>query len=101
MTVTASREVHLVSRPETSASVENFAVVEAPVPELRDGDVLVKNTFISVDPYMRNRMNDVKSYVPPFKIGEPMSGGAVGVVVESRSPHLPVGTNVRSRAARL
>jgi hypothetical protein len=74
--------------------MDNFALEEAPVPALQDGWVRVENKWLSVDPYMRGRMNDVKSYVPPFALGEPMQGGAVGKVVESRSPNLKEGDTV-------
>ncbi len=63
----------------------DFALVEVDVPEPADGQVLIRNAFVSVDPYMRGRMNDVKSYVPPFALGEPLTGGAVGQVVASRN----------------
>src|SRR3954463_483970 len=86
-----TREVHLVARPEGWPKPEDFAVVEADLPGPRDGEVLVKNLFMSVDPYMRGRMNDVKSYVPPFRLNEAMTGGAVGEVVESRDSGLKTG----------
>lgn len=89
-----NRAWHLMSRPTGLPSMDNFALKEAPLPELQDGWVRVENGWLSVDPYMRGRMNDVKSYVPPFAIGEPMQGGAVGKVVESRSPNLGVGDTV-------
>ena len=73
---------------------ENFEVVEAEVREPQDGEIVVANRFMSVDPYMRGRMNDVKSYVPPFQIGEPLDGGAVGEVIESNSPDIAVGDHV-------
>jgi NADPH-dependent curcumin reductase CurA len=73
---------------------DNFEVVEVDVPELGEGEVLVESSFMSVDPYMRGRMNDVKSYVPPFQIGEPLNGAAVGQVVQSRSDAVPVGATV-------
>ncbi|MDN3904464.1 NADP-dependent oxidoreductase [Arthrobacter sp. YD2] len=79
------REIHLASRPTGWPSEENFRLTEVPVPELQDGQVLVRNLHMSVDPYMRGRMNDVKSYVPPFKLDAPLEGGAIGEVVESRS----------------
>jgi NADPH-dependent curcumin reductase CurA len=77
--MSTSREWHLVRRPEGMPVDADFALVEAPVRPLDDGEVLVRNTFLSVDPYMRGRMNDVKSYAPPFRLGQPMDGGAVGV----------------------
>ncbi|HEV7825474.1 MAG TPA: NADP-dependent oxidoreductase [Mycobacteriales bacterium] len=85
------REIHLASRPEGWPTPENFRLVEAPVPEPGDGEVLVRNLVMSVDPYMRGRMRDVESYVPPFALDAPLDGGAVGEVVESRSPDLAVG----------
>jgi NADPH-dependent curcumin reductase CurA len=85
------REIHLASRPEGWPTPENFRLVEAPVPEPADGEVLVRNLVMSVDPYMRGRMRDVESYVPPFALDAPLEGGAVGEVVESRSPDLAPG----------
>ena len=85
------RQIVLASRPSGWPTAENFAFSEVPRPELKDGQVRVRNLFMSVDPYMRGRMNDVKSYVPPFKVGEPLEGGAIGTVVESRSPDLAEG----------
>jgi hypothetical protein len=73
---------------------DNFALKEEALAELQDGWVRVENEWLSVDPYMRGRMNDVVSYVPPFALGEPMQGGAVGKVAESRSPTLAVGDTV-------
>ena len=75
---------------------ENFALVEVDVPALADGEVLVRNTHMSVDPYMRGRMNAGPSYAAPFEVGEVMYGGAVGVVEQSRDASLPVGTHVLS-----
>jgi hypothetical protein len=66
-------------------------MAEADLPELGEGQVRVRNLFMSVDPYMRGRMNDVKSYVPPFQVGEPLEGQAVGTVTETRSPDLAEG----------
>ena len=77
---TTTREWHLVRRPRGEPADEDFALVESPLPPLDDGQILVRNTFLSVDPYMRGRMNDVKSYVPAFRLDQPMDGGAVGVV---------------------
>ena len=92
--MTTARAWHLMSRPNGLPTMENFALKEAPLPELQEGWVRVENRWLSVDPYMRGRMNDVKSYVPPFALGEPMQGGAVGKVVESRSPKLAEGDTV-------
>jgi hypothetical protein len=85
------RSIHLASRPDGWPTPDNFRLVEEPVPEPGDGEVLVRNLVMSVDPYMRGRMNDAKSYVPPFQLDAPLDGGAVGEVVESRSPDLAVG----------
>jgi NADPH-dependent curcumin reductase CurA len=88
------REVQLVSRPDAVPVRENFAVVDVDVPEPGAGQLLVRNTFMSVDPYMRGRMSDRPSYVTPFAIGQALDGGAVGVVEVSRDARFPVGTAV-------
>ncbi len=91
-----SREIRLASRPRGWPTPENFALETVPVPPPQDGEVQVKNRFMSVDPYMRGRMNDAKSYVPPFQLGQPLDGGAVGVVVESKAPGFAAGDVVLS-----
>ena len=88
------REIRLASRPTGWPVPENFSLVEVEVPEPADGQVLIRNQFISVDPYMRGRMNNVKSYVPPFQLGAALDGGAVGVVVASNAPELNPGDTV-------
>jgi NADPH-dependent curcumin reductase CurA len=85
------RQIVLVSRPSGWPTEDNFALAEAGRPELADGQVRVRNLFMSVDPYMRGRMNDAKSYVPPFRLGEPLEGGAIGSVIETRSADLAEG----------
>lgn len=92
--ITAKQWV-LASRPDGPPTVENFRFEEVELPELSDGQILVENTFASVDPYMRGRMNDVKSYIEPFQIDEPLTGTAVGVVAESRSNKFKTGDTVR------
>ncbi|MEX2981703.1 NADP-dependent oxidoreductase [Streptomyces sp. C36] len=82
-TPATSREWHLVARPQGWPKPEDFALREAPVLQPGEGQLLVRNTHMSVDPYMRGRMNDVKSYIPPFRLDRPMDGGAVGEVVAS------------------
>jgi len=72
----------------------DFELLALPDQPLEDGQIRVRNLWLSVDPYMRGRMNDVKSYVPPFAIGEPMQGGAVGEVLESRNPGFAAGDKV-------
>src|SRR6185312_3256647 len=94
MTVTTDREIHLARRPVGEPVPEDFAAVDAPVVAPGTGQVLVRNDWLSVDPYMRGRMNDVKSYVPPFALGEAMEGGAVGTVIESGDASVPVGATV-------
>jgi len=90
----STRAWHLRSRPTGMPGDENFELKEIALPALEDGMVRVRNRWLSVDPYMRGRMNDVKSYVPAFQVGAPMEGGAVGTVVESRSPHFAEGETV-------
>ncbi len=91
---TTTRQIHLASRPQGWPTAENFRLVEAEVPELADGQVLVRNTAMSVDPYMRGRMNDVTSYTPPFQLDQPLEGAAVGLVIASRSADRAVGDTV-------
>ena len=80
---TIGREVRLAARPQGEPKPTDFELAEVEVPAPGDGEVLVRNLFMSVDPYMRGRMNDVKSYVPPFQLGAALDGGAVGEVVAS------------------
>src|SRR6476619_5528334 len=94
--MTASREIHLAARPHGMPQPGDFALVEVDVPAPADGEVLIRNAFMSVDPSMRARMNDVKSYVPPYRVGEVMSGGAVGQVIASRNERVPEGAWVAS-----
>src|SRR6476620_7654063 len=93
-----TRAWHLISRPDGLPTMDNFALKEAPLPDLEDGWVRVENQWLSGDPYMRGRMNDVKSYVPPFALGEPMQGGAVGKVVESTADGFAPGDMVQHMA---
>jgi len=95
-TSTKSRELRLASRPTGFPGPDNFALAEVALPEPGPGEVLVRNTVMSVEPYMRGRMNDTKSYVPPFAIGAPLEGSAVGFVVASNDASLPAGTWVQS-----
>ncbi len=91
---TTSREVRLASRPHGWPDDSTFDLVETDVPELRDGQLLVVNDYVSVDPYMRGRMSDAPSYVPPFEVGKVMDGAAVGTVVASEDPSVAVGASV-------
>ena len=89
-----ARAWHLMRRPDGMPVAEDFALKDYALAEMADGMVKIRNSYLSVDPYMRGRMNDVKSYVPPFQIDAPMEGGAVGEVVESRDPAFAVGDKV-------
>ena len=89
-----SREIQLASRPHGRPVTANFRIIETKLPELQEGQILVRNLYISVDPYMRGRMNDVKSYSAPFKLDEAMDGGAVGEVIATRSSDRTVGDTV-------
>ena len=84
----------LASRPDGEPTAENFRLEDRRTGDLADGQIRVANRWLSVDPYMRGRMNDTKSYVPPFQVGEPLQGGAVGEVVESRNDAFATGTHV-------
>ena len=92
--MTTNKQIHLVSRPQGEASTDNFRLVEAEVPALKDGQVLVKHHYLSLDPYMRGRMNDSKSYAAPQPLNEVMIGGTAGEVVESRHPGFQAGDKV-------
>ncbi|GAB2543518.1 NADP-dependent oxidoreductase [Nocardia heshunensis] len=87
-------EIQLATRPDGAPTAANFALVERPLPELLDGQILVRNTWMSVDPYMRGRMDDKPSYLPPFQLGAALEGSAVGEVIESRSDAIAVGATV-------
>ena len=78
MKMITSHEIRLASRPKGIPTAANFAQAQTELNSLPDHQVLVRNLFMSVDPYMRGRMNDQKSYVPPFEIGKVLEGGAVG-----------------------
>jgi NADPH-dependent curcumin reductase CurA len=91
---TTNRQIHLVSRPKGEASADNFRLVEAAFDEPRDGQVLVRNHYLSLDPYMRGRMNDAKSYAQPQTLNQVMQGGTVGEVVVSKHPAYKAGDTV-------
>ncbi len=94
--MTTSREIRLKSRPVGTPVAENFELASVELPAPGAGEVQVRNHWMTVDPYMRGRMNDVKSYSPPFALGEAMQGGAVGEVIASNDPSLKVGDLVQS-----
>lgn len=89
-----SQEIHLASRPVGLPTPENFTIATVEIADPGPGQLLVKNIFMSVDPYMRGRMIDRKSYTPPFQIGEPLTGGCVGEVVASQNDAFKVGDHV-------
>jgi len=89
-----NRQVLLASRPRDQVSEDNFRLVETPIAQPGDGEVLVRNEWLSLDPYMRGRMNDVKSYVPPVQLGAVMVGQTVGEVLQSRDPAFRPGDKV-------
>ena len=92
-----NKQILLASRPEGEASVANFKLREMAVPEIGDGQVLVRHHFLSLDPYMRGRMNEGKSYAEPQPLNEVMVGGTVGEVMASRHPKFNVGDSVVGR----
>ena len=93
MTAT-NHQILLASRPQGAVSTDNFKMIETPLAPLGEGEVRVRNHFLSLDPYMRGRMNDTKSYSAPQKLNEVMIGGTVGEVVESHNPKWATGTKV-------
>jgi NADPH-dependent curcumin reductase len=96
MTGGKNQQILLVSRPHGEPVPENFRLVETAIPQIGAGEILLRTKFLSLDPYMRGRMNEAKSYVPPFKLGEPMGGGTVSEVVASNNPGYSIGDIVLS-----
>ncbi len=92
-----TQEIVLASRPKGMPTKNNFEFRESDVPSLKDGEVHLKGLYYSVDPYMRGRMNEGKSYVPPFKVGEPIEGAVIAEVVDSKSPNFKEGDKVQAR----
>ena len=88
------KRIVLASRPQGEVVPANFRVEQVPVPVLKDGEVLIRNHYLSLDPYMRGRMEDVKSYAAPQALNETMIGGTVGEIVESKNPKFAVGDKV-------
>jgi len=91
MNARVSREIRLKNRPAGLPAESDFELAEVSLPQIADGQVLVQNIYMSVDPYMRGRMVDRKSYVPPFQLNQPLEGGCVGRVVESKNSQFQVG----------
>lgn len=94
MQTNTNKQVVLVSRPSGWVTADNFKLVDAPMPVLKDGQVLIRNQWLSLDPYMRGRISDAKSYAQSVNVGELMVGGTVGKVIESTSPQFKVGDSV-------
>ena len=88
------QQIVLASRPAGEPTPDNFHLQSVPVPILKDGEVLVRNHFLSLDPYMRGRMSEAKSYATPVALGEVMVGGTAGEVIESKNPKFAVGDKV-------
>ena len=91
-----NKQITLAARPSGMPKPSDFKLVESPIPEPGPGEFLIRTLYVSVDPYMRGRMNDTKSYAPPVQIGEVMGAGAVGKVVTSKNPQFQAGDTVES-----
>ena len=91
ITLVVSHEIHMKERPIGMPTNENFEIVEVQIPGPRDGEFLVRNIWMSVDPYMRGRMIERKSYVPPFELGKALEGGCIDKIVESKNSQFAVG----------
>ncbi len=96
MTEIKSKEIRFASAPEGMPNDSNFELAEVTIPEPKDGEFVVKNLWMSVDPYMRGRMTDRKSYIGGFVVGNALEGGAIGKVVQSNNSNFPEGTYVSS-----
>lgn len=94
MSKSVNTEIHLKHRPDGIPKESDFEQVDVPVPSPAEGEVLVRNIYMSVDPYMRGRMTEYESYVSPFQLGEPMSGGCVGRIVETKNEIFQAGDYV-------
>jgi hypothetical protein len=88
------QRIVLASRPQGNVKADNFRLETLPVPEIKDGEVLVRNHFLSLDPYMRGRMEETKSYAAPQPLNETMIGGTVGEIIASNNPRFAVGDKV-------
>jgi len=94
MAETISREIQLKNRPAGIPTEDDFQVVQTVLPEIAEGQILVRNAYLSVDPYMRGRMGERETYIAPFELGKPLEGGCVGHVIESRSEKFQEGDTV-------
>src|SRR5262244_2058471 len=91
MTADMNRQILLTSRPAGPPGLDNFKLVQSPIPQPHEGEVLMRTRYLSLDPYMRGRMSAAKSYAKPVEVGEPMVGGTVGEIVASRNAKFAVG----------
>jgi NADPH-dependent curcumin reductase CurA len=91
MAANVNRQILLKSRPEGAPGLDHFELTQTPIPEPGEGEVLMRNCYLSLDPYMRGRMSAAKSYAKPAAVGQPMVGGTVGEIVKSRNPKYAVG----------
>ena len=89
-----SREIHLKQRPAGMPTENNFQLVNVTIPDLKDGEFLVRNIWMSVDPYMRGRMRETRSYIAPYQIGQPLEGGCIGQIIKSNNDRFTVGDYV-------
>jgi NADPH-dependent curcumin reductase CurA len=89
-----TQTIHLKQRPQGTPTLADFEFTTTEVPELQDGHLLLRSTYVSVDPYLRGRMSDTPSYIPPFEVGKPISSGVIAEVLESKSPKFSKGDYV-------
>ena len=92
--MTTTKTINLKNRPKGSPTITDFDFTTAEISELKEGEVLLSTLYVSVDPYLRGRMSDAPSYVPPFKLNEPISSGIIAEVLESKSENLTIGDKV-------
>lgn len=97
LTSKVNRKILLESRPVGLPDKTNFQMIKSSIPKIKEGEVLVQSVYLSVDPYMRGRMSDAKSYVKPYEVGEPIVGGIVGKIIDSKNPAFEVNSFVEGR----
>ena len=89
-----NKAIIFTKRPKDFPTIQNFSVQDDTMPVLNDNEILLKTVYVSVDPYLRARMNNVKSYIPPFEVGEPLKSAIVAEVVESKNKNYNVGSHL-------
>ncbi|HUH75076.1 MAG TPA: NADP-dependent oxidoreductase [Chitinophagales bacterium] len=97
--MSTTKTINLKSRPQGKPELTDFELTTSEIPELKDGEVLVKTKYVSVDPYLRGRMTDAPSYIPPFKIDHPISSGVIAEVIQSKDSHFKEGDMVSGMLA--